>query len=99
MACIRIKTTIFATLTLVHVCVCVCVCACVCVCVCLGVRLCVEKERAGVSNVSLSSCWFVLNNSEMVKAVTLALCSMHKIPVREIGAKVGIPNLSYSPRI
>ena len=42
-------------------------------------------------------CWFSLNNSETVKAVTLAFCSIQKYFVRDICAKFGIPNLLQSP--
>ena len=56
-----------------NLCVCECVCVCVCVyvfvlCVCVSLCVCVE--------IILPSCWFSLNRSEMVKAVTLAFCSI-----------------------
>ena len=39
-------------------------------------------------------CWFSLSNSETVKAVTLAFCSIQLHFVRNIRAKFDIPNLS-----
>ena len=39
--------------------------------------------------------WFPPNNSETVKAITLASCSIQK----NIFAKFGIPNLSWSQDI
>ena len=39
--------------------------------------------------------WFSLNNSEMLKAVTLAFCSIQWYFIRDIRDKFGIP---YSPR-
>ena len=42
------------------------------------------------------SCWFSLNNSEMIKAVTLAYCSIQWHFIRDIPAKFGIPNLPQS---
>ena len=40
-----------------------------------------------------------LNNSETVKAVTLAFCSIHYNFIRDIPAKFGIPNFTQSPDI
>ena len=45
------------------------------------------------------SCWFYLSNLEMVKAVTLAFCSNQQHLIRDIHAKLGIPNLPQSPNI
>ena len=36
-------------------------------------------------------CWITLNNSEMVKVATLAICSSQQHFIRDIRAKVGIP--------
>ena len=44
-------------------------------------------------------CWFSLNNSETVQAVTLAFCSFQQIFIRDICAKFGIPNLPHSSDI
>ena len=41
-------------------------------------------------------CWFFLNNSETVKAVTLVFCSVQQHFIRDICAKFGIPNFSQS---
>ena len=45
------------------------------------------------------SCWFFLNNSEMVKAVTVPFCSIQQLFVRDHRAKFAIPNLPQSPDI
>ena len=68
-------------------CVCVCVCVCVCACVCVCVR------EAGGSYTPL----VVLNNSEMVKAVTLVFGSIQNLFIRNIRTKYGILNSSQSP--
>ena len=44
-------------------------------------------------------CWFSLNNSETVKAVTLAFCSIQEHFIRNIRAKFGISNSPQSPDI
>ena len=44
-------------------------------------------------------CWFSLNNSEMVKAVTVTFCSIQKLFIRDICTKFGIPNFPQSPDI
>ena len=44
-------------------------------------------------------CWFSLNNSETVNAVTLALCSIQEHFIRDICTKFGIPNSPQSPDI
>ena len=41
--------------------------------------------------------WFSLNNSETVKAVTLAFYIIQYLFIRDIHAKFGIPNLPQSP--
>ena len=41
------------------------------------------------------SCWFFLNNSETMKAVTLAFCSISWFFISDIPAKFGIPNLPH----
>ena len=43
--------------------------------------------------------WFSLNNSEMVKAVILAFCSIQQHFIRDICSKFGIPILPQSPDI
>ena len=43
----------------------------------------------------LHTCWFSLNNSETVKAATLALCSIQLHLIRDVRAKFGFP---YSPQ-
>ena len=48
---------------------------------------------------NFTPCWFFLNNSEMVKAVTLAFCSIQHQFIRDVRAKFGIPNLPHSPDI
>ena len=47
----------------------------------------------------LPHCWFSLNNSETVKAVTLAFCRNQQHFIRDVCTKFGIPNLSQSPDI
>ena len=42
--------------------------------------------------VILPPCWFSLNNSETVKAVTLAFCSIQQHFIKDVRAKFGIPN-------
>ena len=46
-----------------------------------------------------SSCWLSLNNSQTVKTVTLAFCSIYQNFIRDIHAKFGIPDLHQSPSI
>ena len=46
-----------------------------------------------------SPCWFCLNNSETVKAVTLALCSIQWQFIRDVRTKFGILNSTQSPNI
>ena len=53
--------------------------------------------RGRGANFTLFPCWFSLNNSETVKAVTLAFCSILQHFVGDIRAKFGIPNLPQSP--
>ena len=65
-------------------------CGLVCVCVCV----CVE----GVGNL-LPPSWFSLNNSKMVKAVTLEFCCIQQHFIRDVRAKFGIPCLPHSPDI
>ena len=43
--------------------------------------------------------WFCLNNSEKVKALTLAFCSIQKSFIKGIHYKFGVPNLPQSPDI
>ena len=43
--------------------------------------------------------WFSLNNSEMIKAVTLVFCIIQYNFIRDIHAKFGIPTLPQSPNI
>ena len=47
----------------------------------------------------LSRCWFSLNNSKTVKAVTLGFCSIQSHSIRDIRAKFGISNLPQSSGI
>ena len=61
-----------------------------------------ERGGGGGSNftfnpLSISTSCFSLNNSETVKAVTLAFCSFQYLFIRDIHAKFGIPNLPQSP--
>ena len=42
------------------------------------------------------TCWFFLNNSEMVETVTLAFCSIQLHFIRNFFAKFGIPRLPWS---
>ena len=46
---------------------------------------------------NFNPCWFSLNNSEKVKAVTLAFWSKQQNFNRDVRAKFGIPNLTQSP--
>ena len=39
-------------------------------------------------NFTLSPCWFSLNNSKMVKAATLAFCSIQLHLIRDVHAKL-----------
>ena len=41
-------------------------------------------------------CWFFLNNSETIKAVTVAFCSIQYHLIRDICAKFGISKLPQS---
>ena len=52
-----------------------------------------------VWGVLLLPCWFSLNNSETVKDVTLAFCSIQKLFIKDICVKFGIPNSPQSPDI
>ena len=53
----------------------------------------------GGGNFTPTTCWFSLNNSEMVKATTLAFCSIQLHLNRDIRAKFGIPYSPQSPDI
>ena len=44
-------------------------------------------------------CWFSLNNSETVKAATLAFCSIQLHLIRDVRAKFGIPYSAQSSDI
>ena len=44
-------------------------------------------------------CWFSLNNSETVKAATLAFCSIQLHLIRDVRTKFGIPYSLQSPDI
>ena len=57
--------------------------------VCLRVCVCVRED--------LALLLVVLNNSEMVKAVTLVFFSIQNFFIRNIRTKYGIPNSSQSP--
>ena len=46
---------------------------------------------------NFTPCWFSLNNSETVKAVTLAFWNIQKYIIRDIHATFGIPNSSQFP--
>ena len=46
-----------------------------------------------------SPCWFSLNNSKIVKAVTLVISSIQQLFIRDILANVGITDLLQSPDI
>ena len=52
-----------------------------------------------VGAVILTLCWFSLNNSGAVKAVTLEIYSIQYHFIKNIRAKFGIPNLSQAPDI
>ena len=43
--------------------------------------------------------WFFLDNSETVKAVALAFCSIQQHFIRDVRVKFGIPNLPQSSDI
>ena len=49
--------------------------------------------------VILHNCWFSLNNSKMVKAVTLVFCSIQELFIRDIGSKSFTPNSPHSDNI
>ena len=53
----------------------------------------------GGGNFTPTTCWFSLNNSEMVKATTLAFCSIQLHLNRDVRAKFGIPYSPQSPDI
>ena len=55
--------------------------------------------RGGGGNFTPSPCWFALNNSEAVKAASLAFCSIQLHLIRDVRAKFGIPYLLQSPDI
>ena len=55
--------------------------------------------RGGGGNFTPSPCWFALNNSEVVKAASLAFCSIQLHLIRDVRAKFGIPYLLQSPDI
>ena len=44
-------------------------------------------------------CWFYFNNSETLKPVTLALCSIQELFIIDICTKIGIPQSPQSPYI
>ena len=46
-----------------------------------------------------SPCWFSLNNSEKVRAISLEFCSIQQLFIRNICAKFGISNSLQSPDI
>ena len=47
----------------------------------------------------LLPCWFLLNNSDKVKDVTLKFCRIQQLFIRDVRANFGIPNLPHSPDI
>ena len=49
-------------------------------------------DGGGGGNFTSSPCWYSLNNSETVKAVTLAFCSIQQHFIKGVRAKFGIPN-------
>ena len=55
-----------------------------------------DDKKNGVCSFT-PTCWFSLNNSETVKAVTPAFCSIQQHFMRDILARFGIPNLPQSP--
>ena len=61
--------------------------------------VCAGVVEGGGGEGNFTPCWFFLNNSEMVKAVTLAFCSIQHQFIRDVRAKFGIPNLPHSPDI
>ena len=56
-------------------------------------------EGRGEGNFTPSPCWFSLNNSETVKAVTLVFCSIQQHFIRDVPAKFGFPNSPQYPDI
>ena len=48
---------------------------------------------------NFTPCWLLLNTSEMVKALTLAFCSIQQHFNRDVYVKFGIPYLPQSPHI
>ena len=67
-----------------------------CVCVCGGGGGWGGREGAGGF---YHPSWVSLNNTETVKAVTLAFCSIQLLFIRDIRAKFGNPNLRQSPDV
>ena len=53
----------------------------------------------GEGGVILPTCWFSLNNSEMVKVATLEFCSIQLHLIRNSHAKFGNPYSPQSPDI
>ena len=64
-------------------------------CVSVFVFVCVCEMGGGGGNLTLLL--VVLNNSEIVKAVTLVFYIIQNLFIRNIRAKYGIPNSSQSP--
>ena len=48
---------------------------------------------------NFTPCWFSVNNSEKVKAVALAFCSIQQHFIRDVLAKFGILNSLQTPDI
>ena len=59
-----------------------------------------HNSNLGVGGGSnFTPCWFSLNNSETVQALTFAFCSIQQHFINDICAKFGIPNLPQSSDI
>ena len=70
-----------------------------CVCVCVGEGGEGRGGGRGGAGGFYHPSWVSLNNSETVKAVTLAFCSIQLLFIRDIRAKFGNPNLRQSPDV
>ena len=59
----------------------------------------INKKTIRRTNPNLSRGGYVLNHSEMIKAVTIAFCSIQWHFLRYIRAKLSIPTSPYSPDV
>ena len=64
-----------------------------------GTMLTFSQFNPNQGGGTLPHCWFSLNNSETVKAVTLAFCSIQQHFIKNIHTIFGISNAPQSPDI